>query len=488
MSKQSPEEAAKSLEVRKRAGLPGVMHQLARTNKLEGAPSGPVVVQLACAVCCRGVKLDQQQLDRCVKSRRFPRCLPCVHHNREQPLPPKVCGSLLASLASIGGVSGEEFASKVVEEHGGPWPFMPKRNVPEKSRNFVRTVLRDRLPVDLGEDIDETIPLFPPPPPKPIVAPVCNGVRLVRLEEVRIDGDTQPRDGIDESIVSEYAERMRAGDAFPPLEVIHDGRHYWLWDGFHHLHATRKADQAEARVNVIVGTVDDARWRSLAANKKHGLKRSGKDKRRAVELALKRRPNESDSAIAAHVGVDHKTVAAVRLDLGIPKSATRTGKDGRTIDTTKIGKKPKAKSGFVEAVPKKSPVTIPAVPFGGFAPMEEDGEMEDDGREPYTGNLIATEDEEAHEDEPAFVAGLDRVIDAEESRPVRVEVLKVEAVREPAKPINADVFDFSREGNEIQRWLVERRESWPENQRPAFERFISRALEEIRVGDEVGEE
>lgn len=50
----------------------------------------------------------------------------------------------------------------------------------------------------------------------------------------------------------------------------------------------------------------------------------------------------SDRQIAEHVGVDHKTVARFRGELQatgeIPQSDSRTGKDGRTIDTSNIGK------------------------------------------------------------------------------------------------------------------------------------------------------
>ena len=53
---------------------------------------------------------------------------------------------------------------------------------------------------------------------------------------------------------------------------------------------------------------------------------------------------KSDSAIAKHVGVDAQTVANWRGKLvvtsEIRKSITRTGSDGRTINTANIGRKP----------------------------------------------------------------------------------------------------------------------------------------------------
>ncbi len=59
----------------------------------------------------------------------------------------------------------------------------------------------------------------------------------------------------------------------------------------------------------------------------------------AVRQALKH-PNGaklSDNQIAEHVGVDHKTVAKYRDELDLGNSQVRTGRDGRIIDTSKIG-------------------------------------------------------------------------------------------------------------------------------------------------------
>ena len=51
-------------------------------------------------------------------------------------------------------------------------------------------------------------------------------VRPLRLDLIRIDGDTQPREALDSATMDDYSERMVAGDAFPPLEVLFDGSKY----------------------------------------------------------------------------------------------------------------------------------------------------------------------------------------------------------------------------------------------------------------------
>ena len=86
------------------------------------------------------------------------------------------------------------------------------------------------------------------------------------------------------------------------------------------------------------------KWgRSLdGVNATHGLKRTNADKANAVRMALAH-PNGasiSDRQIAEWVGVNKDTVAkyrgANRVTPENPESpATRTGRDGRTIDTTK---------------------------------------------------------------------------------------------------------------------------------------------------------
>jgi hypothetical protein len=162
------------------------------------------------------------------------------------------------------------------------------------------------------------------------------------LAAIRLDGGTQPRVRIDEEIVREYAERMKAGDRFPPVQVCFDGTDHWLSDGFHRVKAAVEAGQTTIQAEVWEGTRDDAFWMSLAANKDHGLRRSNEDKARAVKAALAAKPRLSDSAIAEHVGVSHTMVAKYRLELRATcngcKSEVRTGRDGRTINTANIGK------------------------------------------------------------------------------------------------------------------------------------------------------
>lgn len=168
--------------------------------------------------------------------------------------------------------------------------------------------------------------------------------RTVQISKIRLDGNTQPRVELDEALIKEYQESYQAEATMPPLEVMFDGASYWLWDGFHRRWGAERAGLDKLPCNVTDGTQQDAQWASYGANAIHGLRRTNPDKQKAVKAALRHPngPGKSNVEIAEHCGVDEKTVRKYRDELvstsEIPKSDSRAGGDGRTIDTTNIGK------------------------------------------------------------------------------------------------------------------------------------------------------
>lgn len=158
-------------------------------------------------------------------------------------------------------------------------------------------------------------------------------------EYIRLDGDTQPRTKIEQSVCDEYGEQMKAGDKFPPIDVFFDGENYWLADGFHRINAYVMALPGEAiECNVYKGTLQDAQWHSYSVNKTHGVRRSKEDKEQAVRAALMhpKGASQSDRQIANYVGVVHSTVAKYRQQLMLESGGQighltkRTGRDGKT--------------------------------------------------------------------------------------------------------------------------------------------------------------
>lgn len=187
------------------------------------------------------------------------------------------------------------------------------------------------------------------------------------LDLIRIDGATQPRQFLDQDVAGDYAEEMKAGAKFPPVEVFYDGTDYFLADGFHRYRATWINDGEEIECNVHQGTLEDAQWFSIAANKSHGLRRSNEDKQRAVKAALQHPKSVglSDREIARHVGVDHQTVANWRGKLSgeIRQIETRTvTRNGTTYtqNTANIGRKEEIPRVFLHEQRSLSESTPPA--------------------------------------------------------------------------------------------------------------------------------
>jgi hypothetical protein len=198
---------------------------------------------------------------------------------------------------------------------------------------------------------------------------------LLPIDRLRMDGGTQPRATLDEATIAAYVRDMENGDEFPPVEVYYDGTNYWLVDGFHRLAATKRLKRLQITATVRQGSLDDAQWFSYGVNQRHGLRRTNDDKRRAVEAALKHEyaARYSDNEIARHCGVSAPTIAKYRRNTygGDYKNfiVTRTGGDGRTINTANIGKRTgpsPASSGNNGAGSEPTPEQVSTSPSSGM--------------------------------------------------------------------------------------------------------------------------
>lgn len=166
--------------------------------------------------------------------------------------------------------------------------------------------------------------------------------KTLHLHDIRLDGDTQPRAELVDSAIKEYADALDAGDKFPPVTVYHDGKSYWLADGFHRWHAHSRLDRTEIMADVHTGSRRDAILHSVGANATHGLRRTNEDKRQVVLTLLQDEEwaQWSDSEIGRKCGVDHKTVGKYRKELEsigeFPRCSTRQTKDGRQYPADRI--------------------------------------------------------------------------------------------------------------------------------------------------------
>lgn len=170
-------------------------------------------------------------------------------------------------------------------------------------------------------------------------------IKSINIRAIRIDGGTQSREKLDQTVVDEYAELMKEGTEFPPISVVHDGNEYYLSDGFHRLLAAQRAGKASINCDVLTGTLRDAILYSLSANSSHGLRRTVEDRRKAVMTMLDdfEWSEWSDREIARQCHVSHPFVAKLRAAM---KPAE---KKGGNITTPKAEKKePKAAEPEVE--------------------------------------------------------------------------------------------------------------------------------------------
>lgn len=195
---------------------------------------------------------------------------------------------------------------------------------------------------------------------------------MLELDLIRIDGDTQSRESIDEAVVAEYAEGFKAGVQFPPVIVFFDGVDRWLADGFHRYHGARAAGLTKIYEEITPGTREEAQLYSYGANPNHGLRRSRADKQKAIRGALSHPVSKtwSDAQIAKHCHVSDKTVAAARAAIfgnsedGVPTERTVT-RNGTTYqqNTAKIGRTPAP----APADPSATPAAPPALDAPGTA-------------------------------------------------------------------------------------------------------------------------
>jgi hypothetical protein len=111
-------------------------------------------------------------------------------------------------------------------------------------------------------------------------------IKDVSQRQLRTDGGTQYRDGINDETMSEYLDAMKDGAVFPPIETVFDGQHYWVVDGFHRLAALSRLGRPAITVSCISGSQKEAQLLALGVNAKHGLPRNHNTKRKIGEAAL----------------------------------------------------------------------------------------------------------------------------------------------------------------------------------------------------------
>ena len=154
----------------------------------------------------------------------------------------------------------------------------------------------------------------------------------VELDRIDFEASPQARESIHDETVAEYAAAMKAGEPFPPVELVEldDGR-LLIGDGGHRYRATQHAGHKTIEANIQKGDVHLAVRIAAGANRDHGRRRTNGDKRAAVRLLLndEKWVTKSDRWIADAAGVSNHLVAGVKDQLGILPVEKREGLDGK---------------------------------------------------------------------------------------------------------------------------------------------------------------
>lgn len=175
-------------------------------------------------------------------------------------------------------------------------------------------------------------------------------MKKISLDNIRLDGGTQPRLEMNQDTIREYAEHMREGTIFPLITVFFDGADYWLADGFHRYFATKSNGLLDIECEVISGSLDEAFLYSRGANKSRGLAPTHADNRNIV-ISMLQHPVYSkwtNKQIAEHVGVTGMTVGRIKLALEQPAEKQVKVKDKNGTETISNVKKPKEEEPEIE--------------------------------------------------------------------------------------------------------------------------------------------
>ena len=172
------------------------------------------------------------------------------------------------------------------------------------------------------------------------------GRETLPIEKLVTDGGTQVREELNDATISEYAEALEEGARFPPVVIFRAKGTDLLADGFHRVQAYRQAGRSEIEADVYQGGRDKALWFALGANRSHGQRLNGDDKRRAIEIAYRAWPDISQVRIAAQVGCTPPYVGQVRaqLETSFKLPDQVVGKDGRRRAATRPSRKKPSES------------------------------------------------------------------------------------------------------------------------------------------------
>jgi len=156
----------------------------------------------------------------------------------------------------------------------------------------------------------------------------------MKLSQITLDTSLQMREKIDAEVVSEYSQALLDGAKFPPIVLFHDGKNYYIGDGWTRILAHQLAGFEIINADVRMGSYDDALDYALKdANKDHGQRYTNADKRKKVLKAV-HTPRYSEASarkLGEICNVSHAFVAKVREETGTKPDVIKTVQNGKEV-------------------------------------------------------------------------------------------------------------------------------------------------------------
>lgn len=155
---------------------------------------------------------------------------------------------------------------------------------------------------------------------------------MIPLEKILDDHSLQIRVENDTDQIDNLVEAMEQGADIPPIDLYAKDEFadpsYLIGDGWHRYYAAKASKRKEILAIIHPGGRPAALKHALGANASHGLRRSNKDKRHAVEVALAEFPKLSNRAIADICKISHQLVNKLRSQVATV-ATSRIGQDGK---------------------------------------------------------------------------------------------------------------------------------------------------------------
>lgn len=160
--------------------------------------------------------------------------------------------------------------------------------------------------------------------------------KIITIDRTAITRDEamQSRICVDQSTIDQYVEDFRNGAVFPPMNVVKDGKTYWLVEGWHRMGMYDHERVTKVKVCVVEGDRDLATELSAGSNAVHGKPRTYQDKQRSVLILLEiaKRKKWSTEQIAQKAKVSFHLADKLRREHS-EDGGERVGRNGQVYQS-----------------------------------------------------------------------------------------------------------------------------------------------------------